>query len=83
MIISNYIVTVSCDGCAHRDVCVQTGPMNVLKRDICQTVVERGVSPDFLSSISIKCSQYLAPQIRERNDIIPRNGCYSENNMVE
>lgn len=65
------IITVSCDDCAHRYVCVQAGPMDVLKRDICQTAMESGVSPDFLSSISIKCSQYLIPQIRERSDICP------------
>ena len=63
------LITVLCGDCAHRNVCIQAGPMGVLKKDICQTVMESGVSPDFLNSILIKCPQYLAPQIHERSDI--------------
>ena len=61
------IITVPCDDCAHRVVCVQAYPMDVLKKDICQTLIESGVSPNFLNAISIKCSQYLADQINERS----------------
>ena len=61
------VIAMSCRDCAHRNVCVQAHSMNTLKKDICEIVIESGVPLDFLSSIEIKCPQYLAPQVNERS----------------